>query len=77
MSTDLESRVAALEAWKGTVELTQVGMNFQQKYLEERFDRIDRRLDRYDAHISKALWVVGSALILAVVAFIIRGGLAP
>lgn len=77
MSMDLDDRVASLEAWKNTVELTQVGMNFQQKYLEERFDRIDRRLDRYDTHISKALWLVGSALLVALMAFIIKGGLAP
>lgn len=73
-SENLEARVAALESWRDS---NQVGMNYQQKYLEERFDRIDRRLDRYDAHISKFIWAMVMIVIAAFGAFVIKGGLAP
>lgn len=75
MSEDLETRITSLEHWKAKIDIRDAGTSLAQQYMDKRFDSLDRRLDRYDAHISKFIWAIILASLAAIMAFILRGGL--
>jgi hypothetical protein len=77
MTPSVEERLTDLEHWRAGVLGAQSVATIQQKYLEERFDRIDRRLDRYDSHISKMIWAIVSLFLAAFSVFVLSGGLIP
>ncbi|WP_127523560.1 hypothetical protein [Mesorhizobium sp. Z1-4] len=71
----IESRVAALEQWKNAQTTAQAVDGERRKYMETRFNELEKRLDRIDGHISKVVWIVISAIGMGFMAFVVSGGL--
>ena len=67
---DHEKRLLSLEIWQATTIV-------EQPYMEKRFDAIDRKLEQWNVNVSKVFWLIASSCILAGLAFIFKGGLAP
>lgn len=79
----LAMRVRSLEAFAQTRAVAEAREDERDKALYERLTRMEDQIKETRGEIkeikgigSKALWIVGSALLMALVAFIIKGGLA-
>lgn len=43
--------------------------------LEQKVDQIDKNVTNINANLSKILWIVGGGFIMAIVGWVLRGGL--
>lgn len=78
--TQLEKRVQSLEEWRNTCLIQDAVRAEQAKHIDKRFDDLETRLDkgftRFDGLVSRIVWLIVTALIGGVMAFILGGGLA-
>jgi regulator of replication initiation timing len=79
----LDMRVRSLETFAQTRAVAEAREDERDKALYERLTRMEDQIKETRGEIkeikgigSKALWIVGSALLTALVAFVIKGGLA-
>lgn len=79
----IEARVRVLEAYAQTRAVTEAREDERDKALYDRLARMEDQIKETRVEIkdiksvgSKALWIVGSALLTALVAFVVKGGLA-
>lgn len=83
---ELESRVRSLEEWRHQQDVRSAVQAEQSRHIDERFDNLNVKMDNalrdskenFDkifGYVSKLVWLVLSALILAVLGFIFAGGL--
>ena len=47
----------------------------KQKFMEERFNQLDTRLDTIDGHVSRLVWLLIATIIGGFMSFIFQGGL--
>lgn len=71
----LQARVQTLELYAETRRITEAREDERDKALYGRLDRIEKDVDSIKGIGAKALWIVGSAIILAAVGFVLKGGL--
>jgi len=68
------ARVTELEQWRHKVDTERAVHDERDRYAKERFDNVEKRLDKIDSHISRVVWLVLTAIIGALMAFLISGG---
>lgn len=72
---NLDHRLALVERAVARLE-TEGAVNEQKrKFMEERFNQIDTRLDRIDGHMSRLVWLILTAILGGFMAFVLRGSL--
>lgn len=75
----LDTRVTALEKWRQERAIADAVRAEQAKHIDERFDSLDKKVDagfaRMDGLVSRIVWLIITALIGGVMAFILGGGL--
>ena len=71
----LEERVGRLEQWRNIQDIENVRMQERRTSADERFDRVETRLDKIDAHVGRIVWLLVISILSAFMAFVIRGGL--
>lgn len=64
----LALRVDDLEQWRNQ-QRVDTALN------TERYSNINKRLDKIDGHITRLVWIVIGAVLSAVLAFVMNGGL--
>ncbi len=69
---NLEARVSDLERWRATQEAVS---QERLKHMDDRFNRIESRLDNVDKNVSRVVWLIVASIIAALLSFIFRGGL--
>ena len=76
----LTNRVVSLEKWRQDRAVADAVRAEQAKHIDARFDSLDKRVsagfDRMDGLVSRIVWLIITALIGGVMAFILSGGLA-
>ena len=72
---DLESRVADIERWKNAVSTELAVRKEKDTHIDERFDRVEKRLDTINGGLSRVLWILGGSALTAAAAFVLKGGL--
>jgi Mg/Co/Ni transporter MgtE len=76
----LTQRVTALEEWRHRQDVADAVRAEQAKHIDERFDSLDKKVDkgftRLDGLVSRIVWLIITALVGGVMAFILGGGLA-
>jgi hypothetical protein len=45
--------------------------------MDEKIDAVGKKVDKISDGLSRIMWTVITAMILAIVAFIVKGGIAP
>jgi len=73
--TLMDARLKLVEEYTVTRKIAEAREDERDKALYSRLDRIEKDIDGIKGLGSKALWVVGSAVILAIVTFALKGGL--
>jgi hypothetical protein len=79
MTTDndphrLAVRVKDLENWRHELDTDRAVEAERSLYTSKRFDSIEKRLDKIDSHVSRVVWLIVTAIIVAVMGFMISGG---
>ncbi|MEO0677085.1 MAG: hypothetical protein AAFR53_05530 [Pseudomonadota bacterium] len=74
MVSSLEARVVTLEEAQQRTHMERAVNQEKQKYIEDRFNRLDKRLAKIEGHVSRIVWLVIAAIIGAAMSFIVRGG---
>jgi hypothetical protein len=70
-------RLTALEAWKTQIDIGEAKRGEQFKSMDQRFERIERDLTQISGTLAKIMWLVVGGIIMAMVAFLVKGGFAP
>lgn len=73
-NTKLEDRIQSLETWRTTVDRERAVEGVRGEHSNQRFDSIEKRLDRIDSHIGRVVWLIVTAIITAAMAFLVSGG---
>ncbi len=68
-------RLTALEQWQRQAELADVRTDEKWKSVDKRFDNLDKKVGDISGILQKIMWIFITAIMLAVVAFIVNGGL--
>lgn len=75
----LTHRVASLEKWRQDRAVADAVRAEQAKHIDERFDSLDKKVvkgfERMDGLVSRIVWLIITALVGGVMAFILGGGL--
>ena len=71
---NLAERLAALEAWRVALEIANARAEEQRKFMAERFDGLDKKITDIGGTITWINRLVIGAIVLAVMAFLVKGG---
>lgn len=70
-------RLTTLEAWQRQSDITEARRGEQFKSMDDRFGRIELDLTQISGTLAKIMWLVIGGIIMAMVAFLVRGGFSP
>lgn len=73
---DEEARLRELEKRVNTIETEQVLAKSNAGYAKEKVDELSKKIDNLQAGVHKLVWTAGGLFLVAIVNFIIKGGLA-
>jgi len=73
---ELHRRVSDLENWRQDLNIARAAEGENKKHMDEQFAALRTELRGIKEAFNRVLWLAGSALIVAVVGFVVRGGLA-
>jgi hypothetical protein len=76
-NSDLRARVVALEQWRMQRDIESARHDERWKSMDEKIDAVGKKVDKISDGLSRIMWTVITAMILAIVAFIVKGGIAP
>lgn len=76
-SADLRARVVALENWRVQRDIESARHDERWKHMDDKIDHVGKKVDKISSDLSRIMWLVLSGIILAVVAFLVKGGFAP
>lgn len=71
--SELNTRIVRLEDWKASQDVANAVAGEHRRHIVERFDAMEGRLDKIDGHMTWMVRLIGGALILAVVGFLLSG----
>lgn len=75
MFRHMEKRLTSLELSIAAVETERAVSEERQKFMELRFNHIDRRLEKIDGHISRLIWAILASMVGAIVHGLMTNGL--
>jgi hypothetical protein len=76
-TADLRARVVALEQWRIQRDIDSARHDERWKSMDEKIDAVGKKVDKISDGLSRIMWTFIVAVILAFVAFVVKGGLAP
>ena len=71
----MDTRMTALEAWQRQMDIFHARRDEQFTNMISRFADLEGKLDKLTGGISRLIWTIGAAFLLAIATFIIKGGL--
>ncbi|MBZ9981346.1 hypothetical protein LB521_09260 [Mesorhizobium sp. BR-1-1-8] len=76
-SGDLRARVVALENWRVARDIESARHDEKWKHMDDKIDGVGKKVDKISSDLSRVVWLLLSGIILAILAFIVKGGMAP
>lgn len=71
----IDERINAIERSTISLDRDLAVSAEKRKFVDQRFNQIDTRLDRIDGHISRLVWLIIAAIIGGFMSFLMKGGL--
>ncbi|MBZ9706074.1 hypothetical protein LB543_04985 [Mesorhizobium sp. ESP7-2] len=75
-SGDLRARVVALENWRVQRDIESARHDEKWKHMEDKISGVSVKVDKISSDLSRIMWLILSGIILAIVAFLVKGGFA-
>lgn len=90
MESDLRSRVVALEhqgqnqgqrlntleSWRTQSDIADARKEEQWKGMNDKIDHVGKKVDKISGDLSRIMWLVITGIVMAIVAFMVKGGFA-
>ncbi|TIS41441.1 MAG: hypothetical protein E5X01_08545 [Mesorhizobium sp.] len=87
-TSDLRARVVALENWRVQRDIESARHDERWKHMDEKIsdmgkqmedkiDGVDEKVGKISSDLSRIMWLILSGIILAIIAFLVKGGFAP
>jgi len=76
MYRQVEKRLNSIGLTVAAMETERAVSEEKRKFMEARFNQIDRRLEKIDGHISRLVWLIIATIIGASMSFVMSGGTA-
>ncbi|WP_246231094.1 hypothetical protein [Rhizobium oryzihabitans] len=73
--TAMQARVDAIEKWQRQVEIADARADERWKHVDNRFNELDKKIEKISGILSKLMWLVISGIGAAFIAFVISGGM--
>ena len=70
-------RLTVLEAWRTQRDIESARHDERWKRMDDKIDAVGKKVDKISEGLSRIMWTVIVGLIMAGLAFIVKGGLAP
>ena len=85
---DLRARVVALENWRVQRDIEGARHDERWKHMDdkigdmstqmkEKIEGVDAKVGKISSDLSRIMWLILSGIILAIIAFLVKGGFAP
>lgn len=74
---DLRARVVALEAWRVQRDIESARHDERWRHMDEKIEQVGKKVDKISSDMSRVVWLLITGIIMAAVAFMVRGGFAP
>lgn len=71
----MEKRMNSIGLTVAAMETERAVSEEKRKFMEVRFDHIDRRLEKIDGHISRLVWLLIAAIVGAGMSFVMSGAM--
>lgn len=71
----IDERIAAIERSTIILHRDWAVSEEKRKFVDQRFNQIDTRLDRIDGHISRLVWLIIAAIVGGFMSFLMKGNL--
>ena len=75
MYQHMEKRMNSIGLTVAAMETERAVSEEKRKFMEARFNQIDRRLEKIDGHISRLVWLIIAAIMGAGMSFVMSGGM--
>lgn len=72
-----EQRVAALEAWRTQRDIDSARHDERWKHMDDKIDAVGKKVDKISTDLSRVMWTILAAILVAIVSFMVKGGFAP
>ena len=69
-----ERRLNSLELSVAAIETDRAVSEEKLKFMNARFDQLDRRLEKIDGHVSRLVWLIIAAIVGGTMSFVMNGG---
>ncbi len=76
-NSDLRARVVSLEQWRVRRDIDSARHDERWKRMDDKIEVVSKKVDKISSDLSRVLWIILTAVILAIVAFMLKGGFAP
>ncbi|UCI23670.1 hypothetical protein [Mesorhizobium sp. B2-8-5] len=74
---DLRARVRDLEVWRVQRDIDSARHDERWKHMDDKIDGVGKKVDKISSDLSRIMWLILSGIILAIIAFLVRGGFSP
>ncbi|MFK7938059.1 MAG: hypothetical protein AB8B82_01675 [Roseovarius sp.] len=75
MFRHVEKRLNSIGLTIAAMETERAVSEEKRKFMEARFNHIDRRLEKIEGHISRLVWLIIATIIGASMSFVMSGGM--
>lgn len=75
-SGDIRARVVALENWRVQRDIESARHDEKWKHMDDKIGDVGKKVDKISSDLSRIMWLILSGIILAIVAFMVKGGFA-
>lgn len=75
MFRHVEKRLNSMGLTVAAMETERAVSEEKRKFMEARFNHIDRRLEKIEGHIARLVWLIIAAIMGAGMSFVMSGGL--
>lgn len=70
-------RLSALEAWRTERDIERARHDERWRHMDEKIEQVGKKVDKISSDMSRVVWLLITGIIMAAVAFLVRGGFAP
>ena len=72
-----EQRLSVLEAWRTQRDIDSARHDERWRHMDEKIDAVGKKVDKISGDLSRIMWTILAAIIVAIVSFMVKGGFAP